>query len=211
VQQALLKIIEGTIASVPPQGGRKHPNQEMIRIDTTDILFICGGAFVGLEKFIEQRVVQHPMGFGSDTNSRRSQRNIKELFDALHPDDLIHFGMIPEFIGRLPITVSLEELKREDLRRIITEPRNAIVKQYQASLAIDEVKLEFTEGAIDAIADTAIKQKTGARGLRAIVEKLMTGIMFEIPSMPGGKRVVITRDVVEKSESPEIIPIQKSA
>ncbi|MDR2377054.1 MAG: ATP-dependent Clp protease ATP-binding subunit ClpX [Treponema sp.] len=210
VQQALLKIIEGTIASVPPQGGRKHPNQEMIRIDTTDILFICGGAFVGLEKFIEQRVVQHPMGFGAETG-RRGQKDLKELFSALHPDDLIHFGMIPEFIGRLPITVSLEELKRDDLKRIITEPRNAIVKQYQASLAIDDVKLEFTEGAIDAIADTAIKQKTGARGLRAIVEKLMTDIMFEIPSIPGSKRVVITQDVVIKSEVPEILPFQKSA
>jgi ATP-dependent Clp protease ATP-binding subunit ClpX len=210
VQQALLKIIEGTIASVPPQGGRKHPNQEMIRIDTTDILFICGGAFVGLEKFIERRVVQHPMGFGAEAG-RRSQKNLKELFDALHPDDLIHFGMIPEFIGRLPITVSLEELKREDLKRIITEPRNAIVKQYQASLAIDDVKLEFTEGAINAIADTAIKQKTGARGLRAIVEKLMTDIMFEIPSMPGSKQVIISQDVVEKSQAPEILLLQKSA
>jgi ATP-dependent Clp protease ATP-binding subunit ClpX len=210
VQQALLKIIEGTIASVPPQGGRKHPNQEMIRIDTTDILFICGGAFVGLDKYIEQRVVQHPMGFGADVKDR-TDRNLKELFDALHPDDLIHFGMIPEFIGRLPITVSLEELKREDLRRIITEPRNAIVKQFQASMAIDEVKLEFTEGAIDAIADTAIKQKTGARGLRAIVERLMTDVMFELPSMEGSKRVVITQDVVEKSEPPEIHPVQKSA
>jgi ATP-dependent Clp protease ATP-binding subunit ClpX len=210
VQQALLKIIEGTVASVPPQGGRKHPNQEMIRIDTTDILFICGGAFVGLEKFIERRVVQHPMGFGAEAGNR-SQRSLKELFDALHPDDLIHFGMIPEFIGRLPITVSLEELKRDDLKRIITEPRNAIVKQYQASLAIDDVKLEFTEGAINAIADTAIKQKTGARGLRAIVEKLMTDIMFEIPSMPGSKQVVITQDVVEKSQTPEILLLQKSA
>jgi ATP-dependent Clp protease ATP-binding subunit ClpX len=210
VQQALLKIIEGTIASVPPQGGRKHPNQEMIRIDTTDILFICGGAFVGLDKFIEQRVVQHPMGFGTDVKIK-SERNLKELYDSLHPDDLIHFGMIPEFIGRLPITVSLEELKKEDLRRIITEPRNAIVKQYQASLAIDDVKLEFTEGAINAIADTAIKQKTGARGLRAIVERLMTDIMFEIPSMEGSKRVVITQDVVEKSDPPEIHPLQKSA
>ncbi|MFP3042946.1 ATP-dependent Clp protease ATP-binding subunit ClpX [Treponema primitia] len=210
VQQALLKIIEGTIASVPPQGGRKHPNQEMIRIDTTDILFICGGAFVGLDKYIEQRVVQHPMGFGADVKDR-TDRNLKELYDALHPDDLIRFGMIPEFIGRLPITVSLEELKREDLRRIITEPRNAIVKQFQASMAIDEVKLEFTEGAIDAIADTAIKQKTGARGLRAIVERLMTDVMFELPSMKGSKRVVITQDVVEKSEPPEIHPVQKSA
>ncbi|MDR3139379.1 MAG: ATP-dependent Clp protease ATP-binding subunit ClpX [Treponema sp.] len=210
VQQALLKIIEGTIASVPPQGGRKHPNQEMIRIDTTDILFICGGAFVGLEKFIEQRVVQHPMGFGADVKDKKD-KNLKELYEALHPDDLIHFGMIPEFIGRLPITVSLEELKREDLKRIITEPRNAIVKQYQASLAIDDVKLEFTEGAINAIADTAIKQKTGARGLRAIVEKLMTDIMFEIPSIKGSKQVVITQEVVEKSEPPEIHPFQKSA
>jgi ATP-dependent Clp protease ATP-binding subunit ClpX len=210
VQQALLKIIEGTVASVPPQGGRKHPNQEMIRIDTTDILFICGGAFVGLDKYIEQRVVQHPMGFGTDVKIK-SERSIKELYDSLHPDDLIHFGMIPEFIGRLPITVSLEELKQEDLRRIITEPRNAIVKQYQASLAIDDVKLEFTEEAITAIADTAIKQKTGARGLRAIVERLMTDIMFEIPSMKGSKRVVITQDVVEKSEPPQILPLQKSA
>ncbi|MDR0399311.1 MAG: ATP-dependent Clp protease ATP-binding subunit ClpX [Treponema sp.] len=210
VQQALLKIIEGTIASVPPQGGRKHPNQEMIRIDTTDILFICGGAFVGLEKFIERRVVQHPMGFGAEAGGR-GQKSLKELFDALHPDDLIHFGMIPEFIGRLPITVSLEELKRDDLKRIITEPRNAIVKQYQASLAIDDVKLEFTEGAINAIADTAIKQKTGARGLRAIVERLMTDIMFEIPSIPGSKQVIITQDVVEKSQAPEILLLQKSA
>ena len=210
VQQALLKIIEGTVASVPPQGGRKHPNQEMIRIDTTDILFICGGAFVGLDKFIARRVVQHPMGFGANTQSG-GEKSLKELYDAIHPDDLIHFGMIPEFIGRLPITVSLEELKREDLRRIITEPRNAIVRQYQASLAYDDVKLEFTEGAIDAIADMAIKQKTGARGLRAIVEKLMTDIMFEIPSMKGSKQVVITQEVVERSEAPLIQPLQKSA
>ena len=210
VQQALLKIIEGTVASVPPQGGRKHPNQEMIRIDTTDILFICGGAFIGLEKFIERRVVQHPMGFGAEAKER-SAKNLKELYNAMHPDDLIQFGMIPEFIGRLPIVVGLEELKREDLRRIIIEPRNAIIKQYQASLAIDEVALEFTEGAIDAIADTAIKQKTGARGLRAIVEKLMTDIMFELPSIKGHKQVVITQDAVIKSEPPEIQLLQKSA
>ena len=210
VQQALLKIIEGTIASVPPQGGRKHPNQEMIRIDTTDILFICGGAFVGLEKFIERRVVQHPMGFGVDVKERTA-KNLKELYNAMHPDDLIHFGMIPEFIGRLPIVVGLEELKREELKRIIIEPKNAIIKQYQASLAMDEVKLEFTEGAIDAIADTAIKQKTGARGLRAIVEKLMTDIMFEIPSMTGYKEVIITQDTVMNSEPPEIHPLQKKS
>ncbi len=162
VQQALLKIIEGTVASVPPQGGRKHPNQEMIRIDTTNILFICGGAFVGLDKIIAQRVVNHPLGFGSEATG--GEKSLRELYDAMHPDDLIRFGMIPEFIGRLPITVGLEELKLDDLKRIITEPRNAIVRQYQASLAYDNVKLEFTEKAIDAIADKAIKQKTGARG-----------------------------------------------
>jgi ATP-dependent Clp protease ATP-binding subunit ClpX len=150
------------------------------------------------------------MGFGANVQ-RKSNRNLRELYDNLHPDDLISFGMIPEFIGRLPITVSLEELKRDDLKRIITEPRNAIVKQYQASMAIDDVKLEFTEEAINAIADTAIKQKTGARGLRAIVEKLMTDIMFELPSIEGSKRVIITQEVVEKAASPEIYPLQKSA
>jgi len=209
VQQALLKIIEGTIASVPPQGGRKHPNQEMIRIDTQNILFICGGAFVGLDKFISRRVVQHPLGFGAETGG--GEKTMKELLDSLHPDDLIHFGMIPEFIGRLPIAVSLEDLRREDLKRIITEPRNAIVKQYQASFAYDNVKLEFTEEAVDAIADTAIKQKTGARGLRAIVEKLMTDIMYEIPSIKGSKQVTITKDVVVRAETPKIQPLQKSA
>ncbi|MDR2595754.1 MAG: ATP-dependent Clp protease ATP-binding subunit ClpX [Treponema sp.] len=209
VQQALLKIIEGTIASVPPQGGRKHPNQEMIRIDTTNILFICGGAFVGLEKLIARRVVQNQLGFGSSAGGK--EKTLKELYNAIHPDDLIQFGMIPEFIGRLPIIVGLEELKREDLKRIITEPRNAIVRQYQASMAYDDVKLEFTEKAIDAIADMAIKQKTGARGLRAIVERLMTDIMFDIPSMEGSKQVTITHDTVEKSEPPQIIYLQKSA
>jgi ATP-dependent Clp protease ATP-binding subunit ClpX len=150
------------------------------------------------------------MGFGAEVKPR-GQRNLKELYDALHPDDLIHFGMIPEFIGRLPITVSLEELKRDDLKRIITEPRNAIVKQYQAALAFDDVKLEFTEDAINAIADKAIKQKTGARGLRAIVEKMMTEIMFDIPSVKGAKHVLITQEVVEKSYPPEVHPLQKSA
>ncbi|MDR0556576.1 MAG: ATP-dependent Clp protease ATP-binding subunit ClpX [Treponema sp.] len=212
VQQALLKIIEGTVSSVPPQGGRKHPNQEMLRIDTTNILFICGGAFVGLDKIIERRVVQRPMGFGADTTDR-SEKNRKKLYDALHPDDLIHFGMIPEFIGRLPIAVSLDELKLDDLKRIITEPKNAIVKQYQASMSFDDVQLEFTEGAINAIARTAIKQKTGARGIRSIVEKLLTDIMFEIPSMRGREhmKVVITKNTVEESTPPEIVSIQKSA
>mgnify|MGYP001809768474 FL=1 len=203
VQQALLKIIEGTVASVPPQGGRKHPNQEMIKIDTTNILFICGGAFVGLDKMIETRVAQHPMGFGADIKIRK-ERNLQELYDQLGPDDLIKFGMIPEFIGRLPITVALNELVRDDLRRILTEPKNAIVKQFQASLDIDKVELVFEEDAIDAIADLAIKQNTGARGLRAIVEKMMMELMFEIPSIEGQKRVVITMDVVEKAEKPAI-------
>ena len=203
VQQALLKIIEGTVASVPPQGGRKHPNQEMIKIDTTNILFICGGAFVGLDKMIETRVAQHPMGFGADIKIHK-ERNLQELYDQLGPDDLIKFGMIPEFIGRLPITVALNELVRDDLRRILTEPKNAIVKQFQASLDIDKVELVFEEDAIDAIADLAIKQNTGARGLRAIVEKMMMELMFEIPSIEGQKRVVITKDVVEKAEKPAI-------
>jgi ATP-dependent Clp protease ATP-binding subunit ClpX len=203
VQQALLKIIEGTTASVPPQGGRKHPNQEMIKIDTTNILFICGGAFVGLEKMIETRVAQHPMGFGADIKIQK-ERNLQELYDQLSPDDLIKFGMIPEFIGRLPITVALNELVRDDLRRILTEPKNAIVKQFQASLDIDKVELVFEEDAIDAIADLAIKQNTGARGLRAIVEKMMMELMFEIPSIEGNKRVVITKDVVDKAQKPQI-------
>jgi len=212
VQQALLKIIEGTVASVPPQGGRKHPNQELIRIDTTNILFICGGAFVGLDKLISRRVVKNPLGFGAETGG--GEKSLKELYDSMHPDDLIQFGMIPEFIGRLPITVGLEELKRDDLKRIITEPRNSIVRQYQASLAYDNVKLEFTEKAIDAIADKAIKQKTGARGLRAIVERMMTDIMFDIPSIAGDKHVTITHETVEKSIPPQIIYLeqkQKSA
>ena len=203
VQQALLKIIEGTTAAVPPQGGRKHPNQEMIKIDTTNILFICGGAFVGLDKMVEARVAQHPMGFGADIKSNRD-RNLHELYEQLSPDDLIKFGMIPEFIGRLPITVSLDELVRDDLKRILTEPKNAIVKQFQASMDIDKVELVFENEAIDSIADLAIKQNTGARGLRAIVEKMMMEIMFEIPSIEGNKRVVITRDVVEKTQKPAI-------
>ena len=211
VQQALLKIIEGTTASVPPQGGRKHPNQEMIKIDTTNILFICGGAFVGLDKTIEARVAQHPMGFGADIKIQK-ERSLEELYEQLGPDDLIKFGMIPEFIGRLPITVALNELTREDLRRILTEPRNAIVKQFQASLGIDKVELSFDEEAIDAIADLAISQNTGARGLRAIVEKMMMEMMFEIPSIEGNKRVVITKEVVNRNKKPEIRTVdQKTA
>jgi len=204
VQQALLKIVEGTVASVPPQGGRKHPNQEMLRIDTTNILFICGGAFVGLDKIVEQRTVAHPLGFGADPKGM-GEKDLVELYTQLQPDDLIKYGLIPEFVGRLPIVVPLEELDADALRRIITEPHNAILKQYKASFKLDDVELEFDERAIDAIAHKAIERKTGARGLRAIVEALMMDVMFDIPSLKGAKRVIITERVVTSSEKPEII------
>ncbi|RKX93217.1 MAG: ATP-dependent Clp protease ATP-binding subunit ClpX [Spirochaetes bacterium] len=210
VQQALLKIIEGTIASVPPQGGRKHPNQEMLKIDTSNILFICGGAFVGLDKVIEERISSHPMGFGADVRSSE-EKDIVELYSHMHPDDLIHFGLIPEFIGRLPINVTLSELKIEDLKRIITEPKNAIVKQYQSSLRLDDVDLIFDDDAIDVIAQDAIDRKTGARGLRSIVENLMLDVMYEIPSIKGLKEIRITKAVAEGKEKPEILLKQKSA
>ncbi len=196
--------MEGTVASVPPQGGRKHPNQEMLRIDTTNILFICGGAFVGLDKIVEQRTVAHPLGFGSDPKGL-GEKDLVELYSQLQPDDLIKYGLIPEFVGRLPIVVPLEELDADALRRIITEPHNAILKQYKASFKLDEVELEFDERAIDAIAHKAIERKTGARGLRAIVEALMMDVMFDIPSLKGAKKVVITERVVTSSEKPEII------
>ncbi len=210
VQQALLKIIEGTIASVPPQGGRKHPNQEMLKIDTTNILFICGGAFVGLDKIIEARIAQHPMGFGAEVKSR-GEKDLVELYSHIHPDDLVKFGLIPEFVGRLPIHVTLNELSKIDLRQIITEPKNSIIKQYQASLKLDGVTLEFEEPALEAIAQKAIDMKTGARGLRAIVEGIMVDLMYDIPSIPGEKQVTVTKDVVEKVVKPEIIELKKSA
>jgi ATP-dependent Clp protease ATP-binding subunit ClpX len=210
VQQALLKIIEGTVASVPPQGGRKHPNQEMIKIDTTNILFIVGGAFVGLDKVIEERISQHPMGFGADVKSTK-EKDLVELYSHLHPDDLNQYGLIPEFIGRVPIHVTLNELSKEDLKRIITEPKNSVIRQYQSSLKIDGVELEFEEDAIDAIAEKAIAQRTGARGLRSIVEKFMMDIMFEIPSIEGEKQVIINRDVIDNSSNPEIVYKKKTA
>lgn len=195
VQQALLKIIEGTKASVPPQGGRKHPNQEMIEIDTTNILFILGGAFVGLDKIIEQRTNEHSMGFGSSTATMTDQERV-DLLNKVSPDDLVKFGLIPELIGRMPISVALKELTRDDLISILTQPKNAITKQFQASFKMDDVDLTFTDEAIAEIADIAIKQKTGARGLRAIVEKMLLDIMFEIPSIKGKKKLEITKDFV---------------
>ena len=204
VQQALLKIIEGTVASVPPQGGRKHPNQEMIKINTRDILFICGGAFVGLDKVIERKTATSTFGFGT-TVAKKSSEELKDIYAQLHPDDLVKFGLIPEFIGRLPIHVTLDDLKVEDLKRIITEPKNSIVKQYQASFRLDGIELEFTDDAISAIAEKAFRQKTGARGLRSIVENLMLDISYDIPSIDGVDRIVVTRDNVENNTRPTVL------
>lgn len=210
VQQALLKIIEGTVASVPPQGGRKHPNQEMLKIDTKNILFICGGAFVGLDKVIEARISQHPMGFGADVKPS-DEKDLVSLYKDMLPDDLVKFGLIPEFIGRLPINVTLSNLEVDSLKRIIVEPRNSIIRQYQALLQLDDVELKFEDSAIEAIAELAVKRKTGARGLRAIVENIMMEIMFELPSHEGDKQIVVTSDVVNNKEKPEITFSKKSA
>ncbi len=210
VQQALLKIIEGTSASVPPQGGRKHPNQEMLKIDTKNILFICGGAFVGLDKVIETRISQHPMGFGADVRPS-GDKDLVKLFENLLPDDLIKFGLIPEFIGRLPINVTLSNLEVDSLKKIITEPKNSIIRQYKALLELDDVELDFEDSAIEAIAELAVNRKTGARGLRAIVETIMMDIMYDIPSIEGEKKVRVTADVVHNREKPEIIFSKKSA
>ena len=212
VQQALLKIIEGTKASVPPQGGRKHPNQEMIEIDTTNILFICGGAFVGLDSIIETRVAERTMGFGSSSKDMNEDAKA-ELLNKVIPDDLVKFGLIPEIIGRMPISVALKELTKDDLKMILTEPKNAITKQYQTSFAIDNVELEFSDGAIDAIAETAIRHKTGARGVRAIVEKMLLDVMFEIPSILGNRKLTITKEMVEnnKVEATLLLEDQRTA
>ncbi len=201
VQQALLKIIEGTTASVPPQGGRKHPSQEMLKIDTTNILFICGGAFVGLDKIIEKRVSNQSMGFGATLDSYEDKTQ-DDLLKEVHPDDLVKYGLIPEFVGRLPIHVSLNNLTKEDIKRIIKEPKNSIVRQFEASLALDEVKLVFTDDAVDAIAETAIEEKTGARGIRSIIERLMLDVSYDIPSDHSIATVTINREVVEGKSTP---------